>query len=191
MQTIGQCKIDIYYEDSFKKGSADNVNKYDFEYFDESEYMYPTMFGIKVFKDEYLFKSAIIGSIGGGTTNHVKSTIFENERFLICCSDTVFCLSIPDLNLLWRTQADQASCFEIFKYKDNYIIHGEFEITRLDKNGVILWQHSGADIFTTINGKDDFELTDKYIIAKDFENRIYKFDYNGTDFTDMKQFVIK
>ena len=149
------------------------------------------MFGIKVFKDDHLFKSAIIGSIGGGTTNHAKATIFEDERFLICCSDSVFCLSIPDLTLLWRTQADEASCFEIFKFKDNYIIHGELEITRLDKNGEILWQHSGADIFTTIAGKDDFELTDKYIIAKDFENRIYKFDYNGTDFTDKKQFVNK
>ena len=41
---------------------------------------------------------------------------------------------------MWRTQADQATCFEIYKYEDSYIIHGEFEISRLDKDGKIIWQ---------------------------------------------------
>jgi len=188
VQTIGQYQIDIYHDETFRQGSVDNSHKYDYVYFDKSNYVLPTMFGIKIFKDNQLLKSAIIGSIGGGTTNHKNATIIESDRFLICCSDTIFCLSIPDLTLLWRTQADQATCFEIFKYQDNYIVHGELEISRLDKNGKILWQQSGADIFTTISGGQDFELTDNFIIAKDFEDRVYKFDYNGKDFTDKTQF---
>lgn len=49
MQTIGQYQIDIYRDETFTKGSVDNTHKYDIEHFDESEYVFPTMFGIKVF----------------------------------------------------------------------------------------------------------------------------------------------
>lgn len=177
--TTDKYRIDIYPDPTFVDGSADNVNQYDFVYFDKSEYHFPSVFGVKVFEDDTLIKSAVIGSIGGGTGIHDTSTIIEKDRLLICCSDTIFCLSIPDLTLLWRTQADQATCFEIYKYQDSYIIHGELEISRLDKEGKILWQQSGADIFTTIDGKDSFVVTENYILATDWENRKYKFDFNG------------
>jgi hypothetical protein len=185
---VRQYQIDVYRDETFTKASADNLHTYDIEHFDESEYIFPTMFGIKVFKDDKLVKSAIIGSIGGGTGIHKNSVIYEDTRVLICCSDSIFCLSIPDLSLLWRTQADQACCFEIFKYQNDYIVHGELEISRLDKHGKILWQQSGADIFTTASGEHDFELTKDFIIATDFENKLYKFGYDGKNFTDMKQF---
>ena len=188
MQTVGQYQIDIYHDETFTQTSTDNLHKYDYVYFYEGEYVLPTMFGIKVFKDNQLLKSAIIGSIGGGTGIHKNSVIYEDTRVLICCSDTIFCLSIPDLSLLWRTEADQACCFEIFKYPNDYIVHGELEISRLDKHGNILWQQSGADIFTTVSGEHDFELTDDFIIATDFENKVYKFGYDGKNLTDMRQF---
>lgn len=177
--TTDKYRIDIYADQTFTEGSADNVNQYDLVYFDKSEYVFPSVLGIKIYQDDKLLKSAVIGSIGGGTGIHDTSTIIEKDRLLICCSDTVFCLSIPDLTLLWRTQADQATCFEIYKYQDSYIIHGELEISRLDKDGKILWQQSGADIFTTLDGKDSFTITDNYILATDWENRKYKFDFNG------------
>lgn len=81
--------------------------------------------------------------------------------------------------MLWKTKADQATCFEIFKHKDDYIVHGELEISRLDKNGNIVWQQGGRDIFTTLDGKDDFAITDEYILATDWANRKYKFDFDG------------
>jgi len=177
--TTDKYRIDIYDDQTFTEGSADNVNVYDFVYFDKSDYQFPSVYGIKVFQGDTLVKSAVIGSNGGGTAIHDTSTIIENDRLLVCCSNTIFCLSIPDLTLLWRTQADQATCFEIYKYKDSYIIHGELEITRLDKDGKILWQQSGADIFTTLDGKDSFAVTDNYILATDWGNRKYKFDFNG------------
>lgn len=177
--TTDKYRIDIYADQTFTEGSADNVEQYDFVYFDKSEYDFPSVVGIKIFQDDTLIKSAVIGSIGGGTAIHDTSTIIEKDRLLVCCSDTIFCLSIPDLTLLWRTQADQATCFEIYKYQDSYIIHGELEISRLDKDRKILWQQSGADIFTTLDGKDNFGITDNYILATDWEYRKYKFDFNG------------
>ena len=177
--TTEKYRIDIYAEQTFKEGSDDNVNQYDHFYFDKSEYVFPSVLGIKIYQNDKFLKSAVISFIGGGTGIHDTSTIIEIDRLLICCSDTIFCLSIPDLTLLWKTKADQATCFEIYKYQDSYLIHGELEISRLDKDGKILWQQSGADIFTTLDGKDNFVITDNFILATDWENRKYKFDFNG------------
>ena len=177
--TTEKYRIDIYADQAFTEDSADNVNKYDFVYFDKSEYYFPTVFGVKTFQNDTLIKSAVIGSIGGGAGIHETSTIIENDRLLVCCSNTIFCLSIPDLTLLWRTQADQTACFQIFKLQSDYLVHGELQISRLDKDGKIKWQFSGADIFTTSDSKENFIITDNYILATDWENRKYKIDFNG------------
>lgn len=71
------------------------------------------------------------------------------------------------------------TCFEIFYLEKDYLVHGELDITRLDKNGKIIWQNSGKDIFTTLEGKDDFCLTETEIIAKDWNYEKYIFDYDG------------
>lgn len=128
-----------------------------------------------------MIRSAIVGSIGGSTGIHNKTQIIEHDRILVCCSDSIFCLSIPDLDLKWKTQADQVTCFGLFKKDDNYIIHGEMEISKLNARGQIVWQKSGPDIFITENGIDNFEITNAYIRVIDWENREYKFDFNGEE----------
>ncbi|RKS02889.1 hypothetical protein [Flavobacterium sp. 102] len=174
-------RIDIYLEEDFDERSKENVSKYDFAYFEESEFRCTSIVGIKVFENNIEIKSAVIGSSGGGTGIYDNSVIIESNRILICCSHSIFCLSIPELNLLWQTKADSTTCFGIYKYKDSYIIHGELQISRLNQNGEIIWQQSGEDIFITLDGKDNFEITDEFILAKDWENRKYKFDYNGQE----------
>lgn len=176
---FGQYNIDISSDPTYSEGSTDNLTQYDFVYFDKSKHDFPSVYGIKVSEDNRLLKSAAIGSLGGGTAVHTNSIIIEDNRIIICCADSLFCLSIPDLGLIWQTKADSATCFEIFKIHDNYIIHGELEITKLDKDGNIIWQNSGADIFTTLDGKDNFIITEKYILATDWGNRKYKFDFDG------------
>ena len=176
---IGLYRIEIRKDEKYTIDSADNLFDYKNIYFTSSDYILPTRIGIKVYENEELISSSIIGSIGGGTGIHDRSQIIENGKLIICCSDSVFSLSLPDLNLIWKTQADQATCFEIFNLQDSFIVHGEMEISKLDLNGNILWQNSGADIFTTEKGIDDFEITDSFIRATDWENRIYKFDFDG------------
>ncbi len=192
-KTIGSYQLTICHDDNFKQGSSDNVNNYDCEYLFESEYQFGTVLGVKIYcENQYcenqLIRSALIGAEGGRTGLHDNSMIFEHDRILICCSNSVFCLSIPDLVLLWRTEADTVTCFGIFKYQDSYIIHGELEISRLDYNGKIIWSQVGKDIFLTLEGENDFELTNDFILTTDYEYRKYKFDYNGKNFTDMSQF---
>ena len=188
MIEIGKYKVEIFTDETYEIGSADNINNYDFEYLETENKYNSTFVGVKIYENEELNKSILIGSEGGNTEINENSKIIEENRVLICCADKIFCLSFPELNLLWKTKADEMTCFEIFKKDDYYIVHGELEITKLNESGKILWQKGGADIFTTISGKNDFELTEKYIIATDWENRIYKFDYDGNEFTDIKQF---
>ena len=188
MSLIEKYKIEIFTDETYKVGSADNINKYDFEYLEAENKYNSTFIGVKIYENQKLVKSTIIGFEGGNSGISENSKVIEENRILICCADKIFCLSFPELNLLWKTKTDEISCFEIFKRDDFYIIHGEMEISKLNENGKILWQKGGADIFTTISGENVFELNENHIIATDWENRTYKFDYEGNEFTDMKQF---
>ncbi|WNB17761.1 hypothetical protein [Marivirga arenosa] len=175
----GKYTIELFIDDNYSEDSNDNLISYDKVHLIKSELLFSTKIGLKIHENDKTISSAIIGSDGGGTGIDKNSHIIEDDRIAVCCSDSIFCLSIPELNLIWKTQADQSSCFEIFKFNESYIIHGEMEISRLDLSGEVMWKRSGADIFTTEKGTDDFEITESYIKATDWENRIYKFDFNG------------
>lgn len=139
---------------------------------------------VQVIDKAGLVSTAVLSAIGGGTGVHEASYIVETDRLLTCCGDTVFCLSLPSLDLLWKTGMDLATCFGIYAFQDDYIVHGELAISRLDENGLILWQRGGADIFTTSEG-GLFQLTKHCIIVEDWQNRVYKFDYLGNDVTGL------
>jgi outer membrane protein assembly factor BamB len=177
----GTYQVEIINESNYNPDSEDNISEYEKKYLTESEYNLPTKFGIKVLENGDEINNVIIGAEGGASGLHETSQIIENNQILICCSDTVFCLDLPTLNLNWKTKTDEFTSFEIFKINNGYIIHGELEITRIDQNGKIVWKNGGADIFVTPEGKDDFEVNDDYIKATDWENRIYKWDFNGTE----------
>ncbi|MCK8143367.1 hypothetical protein MW871_16035 [Flavobacterium sp. I-SCBP12n] len=189
MTIIGKYKVEIFAEETFESGFTDNKNKYDFEYLETENNYISTYFCIKLFENEKLIKSIVIGSEGGKIRISENIKVIEENRIIICCGNKIFCLSLPELKLMWKTKADDICCFEVYKKSDFYIVHGEIEISKLDNNGKILWHKSGADIFTPLKGADIFELNEKYIIATDWENRIYKFDYDGNEFTDMTQFL--
>jgi len=56
------------------------------------------------------------------------------------------------------------------------------EISRIDRNGKILWSQGGSDIFTTHQGIDDFTITDDYIRAVDWNLLEHRFDFDGNRF---------
>lgn len=184
MKTVGEYLIEIVKEYTYTSNSADNAFSYDFEYFDESDYKSVTVLGIKIFEDGTLLKSAIIGALGGGTGYYENSAFFEEDKFIICCADSVLCLSIPDLTLLWRTKADFTSCFEVFKYQKSYIVYGEVFISRLEGNGDITWQFSGEDIFVNLDKESNFLLEKDCITVSDFNGKVYRIDYDGNSCSD-------
>lgn len=135
--------------------------------------------GIEIFEEDTLVTSCLIGSDGGHSGLTGDTTLISYGGLVVCCGNTVFKLTIPNLDLEWKTVADTMTCFGIHYLEQDYVVHGELEITRLDKNGKIVWQQSGRDIWTTPDDRDDFSVTDDYILATDWQYNCYKYDYNG------------
>jgi hypothetical protein len=167
----------ITQEDVFDDSLKERLCACEHRYFDDSEYRCSCAFSIRVFSNAQEIASAAVGGNMGASGLHETALILEEERLLFCCANQVFCLSLPALHLQWKTEADTATCFQIFPYKADYIIHGEFEITRLNRAGNILWQHSGRDIFVSPDGQPECVLQATHILAMDWDGNRYAFDY--------------
>jgi outer membrane protein assembly factor BamB len=174
-------EIKIFNDSTYKFGSADNNSDYLKWYFGDNAQEYPTSkHGIKVYKDDLEINSCVIIGSGGGTGIFDNSTIIDNQRLLICCCDTLFCLSLSDLELIWKTKVDDATCFQVFKLNEDYLTYGEIYVSRLDKDGKIKWQFGGADIFVSIDNSEPFIINKDHLILTDFCGTKYKIDFNGS-----------
>lgn len=172
--------IEVLDEPIFKVGSADNNFNYTKSYFGNGAEEYPTSnHGVKIFQDDVQTNNCILIASGGATGIHQNSSLVDNDHLLICCCDTIFCLTLPGLKLKWKTQCDPATCLQIYKQQDDYIIHGELQITKLNKDGQIKWEFGGADIFVSIENEGAFTLEDDGILLTDFAKVRYKIDFNG------------
>jgi len=164
--SIGLVNDTIYNPDS-----TDNAMVYDRFYSSRpyKDYNFPIRHGIWLFKKEEIEKSVCICSSGGHTGIHPKCFVLHEKNLVMCCADSIFSLAFPTLDLNWITNADHATCFGIYKYEHGYIVHGELDISRLDKAGRIIWQFSGSDIFTTPTGRNDFKLSGNTIEAVNWD----------------------
>jgi hypothetical protein len=117
----------------------------------------------------------------GPTVVHEHSCSIDNDKIYVCVGNHAFCLKIPELQLIWKHEIDEATNFGIYPFHTDFIIHGELSITRITKEGIIVWQKYGSDIFTTQEAKDDFYIEDDYIYAQSWDGRNYQFDYDGNE----------
>lgn len=180
MKTIvGNIELELIDEKNGSKDSRDYLDNYDKVYINHVKYSPNSVFGLKVRMNNELFSSAIIGATGGGTGLHQRSQIITVDRIVLCCSNSLFCLKLPELVLLWVREVEFATCLEVFQYNQDYIVHGETTVSRISHSGDIVWKQGGADIFTTLEGEEDFRLTDDFILATDWNYRKYKFDFDG------------
>lgn len=179
--TFREYKIEIIDEQDNDVDSADNKFNYDLIYRHSEDPIYaPTSkHGIKIYK-EGLYKSAIVWATGGATGVASDSAIIDEENLLLCCCNKVFCLRLPDLELDWVIEADMATCFGIYQYKDSYIVHGELAISRISQNGKIQWKNGASDIFVNIDHQGaTFQMQDEYIELMDWNGFRYKLFYDG------------
>ena len=172
--------IELIDEPTYTLNSTDNKFIYSKHYFGDGAKEYPTSkHGIKIYQDDQIIESCVIIGSGGATGIHNSSSLLDNEQLLLCCCDTIFCLTLPNLNLKWKTKSDQATCFQIFKQQDEYIIHGELQVTKLDKNGNKKWEFGGSDIFVSIDNEEEFKIENDGILLTDFAKTKYKIDFDG------------
>jgi len=141
---------------------------------------HPPQVAVYLYKAEEEIKSIVLTAGGSVSSLWEKSALLDGDRLLVACGNEVFCILLPTLELLWHTQVDMATCFEIVAYQDDYITHGEVEISRLNKQGEILWQFSGKDIFVSSSERTPaFKMTSQGIDLIDFNYEEYHIDYEG------------
>lgn len=177
--------VDIIADSNYTLNSTDNIDFYDLEYFDEptnTDRVYPTSkIGVRITRGTEKLASAIICEFGVHTTIHDKTFVFTNDSILICCSDKIYSLSLPGLQLNWKKRFDPATCFAIHNFKGDFIIHGELQITRIDKDGNERWNFGARDIFVTPDGKNAFEIQSDKIKLVDWEGYEYLLNEDGQE----------
>ncbi len=172
--------IGLTNDTQYDPNSSDNLIAYKKSYNSQvfEEYRYSSRHGIFVFSGSEVENLACVCAWGGATSIHPTCAVVEGQHILLCCGDSIFNLTIPELDLSWSAKVDLATCFEIFRHSDGYIVHGELEISKLKEDGSIAWQFSGSDIFTTLTGKNDFVLNGDIIHAIDWNGLEYTLDAN-------------
>lgn len=172
--------IEIYNDPTFSLHSTSNSHTYFKYYLGSGALDYPvSQYGIKILNDGTEINTCIIIGSGGATGINKSSALLDIDKVVICCCNTVFCLSVPSLELLWQTEADIATCFEIYKLDNDYIVHGELDISRIDGCGNIKWQFGGMDIWVSLGDKSAFTIASDCIQLFDFCNNEYRIDFNG------------
>ena len=118
----------------------------------------------------------IIGRCAGGTTVHPHSALVLEDRLLVAVGDHVACFSLQPFELEWSVEVDSATCFGLLysAAHDALICHGEVAISRLSRQGELLWSEGGRDIFT-----GSFLLKPDFIEVRDFEDLPYRFAYEN------------
>lgn len=176
--------IEVFDESAFNN-TPNSATPYEkiYQTYSDKEYRPTSQTAIIVYKHNIKITSAILLGAAGATSVTTDSVLIDNDNLITRCCNTVCSLTLPDLKLNWMTVTDLATCFSIHKYQDTFITHGETSISRLDRDGKILWQHGGADIFVTLYEGAPFEMHHTYIVMRDFNGNKYKIDYSGNTLT--------
>lgn len=172
--------IELLNESIYRVDSVDNMFSYTKQYSSsDGSQVSSSKIGIKIYQHKEIVDSCIIIGIGGVSAITQYSYIIASENILICCGDSVFCLSLPSLELVWNMKLDDITCFQIFKCEDDFLIHGEIEITRIDTEGKIKWKFSGKDIFVSLTQEKAISILPDGVLLTDFEQTKYKIDFDG------------
>jgi hypothetical protein len=133
--------------------------------------------------------SALLAECGGATGISNNSFILKDERIFICCSNTVYSLNLIDLSINWRKEFDDVTCFGIHEFEDDFIIHGELSVSRIDHKGNIKWNYCPRDILVNLDGKEVFKIIDNYIELIDFQGYKYILSKDGEVLSSINIFM--
>ncbi len=173
-------KIDVYDDPGFIQSTDSNTIYEKLIQADEDKMYEPTSkHAIKIFKNSILFSSAIVLASGGATGIYSDSFLIDDDNIIIRCCNKIFSLTIPDLKVNWIANVDMATCFSIHRYQESFISHGELTISRISRDGKILWSYGGADIFVCLYEGNPFQMHDTFIALTDFNGSTYEIDYDG------------
>lgn len=172
--------IEIKDDSDFTIDSMDNTTFYKQVIFDKGV-IATSQHGIRVTTEGKEINSVIICEGGGASTIHERAFIVIDNEIFLCCGDHVYCLELPSINVNWKNRLDPATCFGIYEFENDFIVHGELEISRIDRKGNKKWDFSARDIFFTQDGKESIEIEKDRIKLRDWDGYEYVIDGNGKE----------
>ncbi|MDE6594342.1 MAG: hypothetical protein K2K57_14920 [Oscillospiraceae bacterium] len=166
----------ITLDDIYNVNSADNVTKYD-------KILDPM--GIKEHYKilriaiTYRGETQLIGLICRFLTYESCAVLRDND-LVILSQNYLLSLDLQKGEIAAVQKLDIfESTFNIYPYKEDFIIYGELDIARVDKNFNMLWNVGGADIFVTRDGTLPFEMNGNGITARDWLGNVYNIGFDG------------
>ena len=173
-----KCCIEIKIDETYTVNSTDNhyydviLNPCNYKQSNRSK-----TFSIHIDLFEKKFDIALIGPIYIYDDN---CAVLNDEILTVLQDHIITQISVTDGTIIRHIELDSFGCnFAIYKVENNYILHGEIEITMLDADFIKKWSFSGRDIFASISGKQPFEIREKVICLYDCEDNYYEIDFNG------------
>jgi hypothetical protein len=165
----GNHSITINQEEYHSSGSNDHLKHYSKQYHLAPKYQPSAVYGLVV---DDQFKCLILAA-GGGTNVSEQSVVFQPASLYVGLGDQLVCLSLPDLQLLWHKQVDEATCFGIYLSPDGMglLAHGEMAVSKVSFAGETIWSYSGKDILT-----GGFVMHEKHAEVIDFNKQPYHID---------------
>lgn len=170
--------IEIKIDTTYTVDSTDNrpyditLNPFGKKHTDFSKTM---CISVNLYYEEYTI--ALIGNLYSYDTN---CAILNNEILTVMQDNTIVQINIVNRTLVKALTFECMGCNSgIYELNDGYIIHGEIEIQKLDKEFNEVWSFWGKDIFENVSGKNSFEICDNSIKLYDFLGNYYEVDFDG------------
>jgi len=173
---INGYKINVIDEPTYTPGSKDNVHMYETEVCRTKKYQPCCAHGIYIGDEHSQKGSVILLGIGGITIIDEGSVTTNGKVLFVAVADSVFCLSVPDLNTIWIQKVDLVACMGVYWIESlgSIITWGELDVCRYTASGRKIWCTSGPEPLTSA-----FEILPNHIEVKDFENDVYTIDYES------------
>ena len=131
---------------------------------------------IKVSTKSHQYTVALLGFYLSGEDN----AILEEDILTILMNNVVIKLNLQTGKILSSVQFELFGTGDgIYKIDGGYILRGEAEIIRLNKDLNVIWRFSGRDIFYLPSGEESFVMCDDSIKLYDFLGYFYEIDYDG------------
>lgn len=111
-----------------------------------------------------------------------NSILLKDNELLVLLETTIITLDLTkmEINLIKCFSEQAFGCyFSIQQFDDGYIIHGELEIIKLDKEFNKLWEFSYKDIFVNLSDEETFKIIEDKIYLTDWNNDKITLDKNG------------
>ena len=173
--SIGKYSIIFYEVPDYNENSTDNLPYDDVIDFDDG------------------FNKTIAAEISDGIDTRKIALIVPyytpHEGFALPMGDKVF-LMLNDILCVFDPETGKAekethidpmgTMFGAYAYGDDFILYGEIEIYRIDRDFKIKWRFFARDIFVRCDGGDPaFQMKADRICLYDFLDNYYEIDYDG------------